>query len=747
MSLEKRPTFILSLLLAFCIIFGVTCIVAYNSYKKTTDAVIHSNETRANLMAELILDHQRAAIGVIRSYGSRPLLVDSVKRKDFEGALRHLADLVKNNPEMGRAFISNPDSNVWANFPVDREALNKDRSHRDWYKGVSKGWKPYISSVYKMTGEEKDLAIAVCVPIFDEKENVLGILCAAQSTTFFRKIIGEVGMNLETNITLLDQKGRIIRSNWFPYTREEVDYPSFDLAERVIRGEKGNVEIQDSYDGNRIKYVSFAPVGGIGWSIIVEKAKSDVIRSEYSYLILITAISSLIYMVVVLSLIHLRGKRRKLGELTKLAAELEERVRQRTSELEAANQELKEGIAERNRAEDVLRESERKYRELVQSANSIILRMDSQGRVTFFNEFAEAFLGYKAKEILGQSVVGTIIPETDTAGEDLVQMIQDIAINPERYINKQTENKLHSGEHVWIAWTNKVIRNKRGDLVEILCIGNDITERKWAEEALADRTFQLDRMNRELIALNAELDDFTHMASHDLQEPLRILTAYSDLLPKDLGHSLPERAIQDLGFITDAARRMQTLIQDLLALSRAGQFAKKRGKILLGECACRALDVLAMRVKETGAEIGRDDLPEVWGDFVSLTQLYQNLIGNALKFSGEQRPIIRLTLEERNGDWIFGVKDNGIGIEPKYAHEIFKPFKRLHGRAEYEGSGIGLAICRKIVERHGGKIWVESELGKGAHFRFTISRRRRKRGGSDEGSLQGEPSGHPPGGG
>ena len=264
-------------------------------------------------------------------------------------------------------------------------------------------------------------------------------------------------------------------------------------------------------------------------------------------------------------------------------------------------------------------------------------------------------------------------------------------------------------------------------LGRIHIFGLDITERKRAEQALADQKVQLERLNRELVALNADLDDFTHMASHDLQEPLRTLTAFSDLLRKDLGQSLPERAAKDLGFITDASKRMHTLIQDLLALSRVGRAAKKREKVSLRECADQALEALAMRVKETGAQLILDELPEVWGDSILLTQLYQNLIGNALKFSGDRHPIIRLTLEERDGDPIFGVKDNGIGIEPKYAQQIFEPFRRLHGRAEYEGSGIGLAICRKVVERHGGKIWVESEPGKGAHFRFMILHRKRKR--------------------
>ena len=147
----------------------------------------------------------------------------------------------------------------------------------------------------------------------------------------------------------------------------------------------------------------------------------------------------------------------------------------------------------------------------------------------------------------------------------------------------------------------------------------------------------------------------------------------------------------------------------------------------LSECADQALEALAIRVKETGAKISRDKLPDVWGDSTLLTQLYQNLIGNALKFIGDYPPIIQLTFEEKEEDRIFGVKDNGIGIESKYAQQIFKPFVRLHGRAKYEGSGIGLAICHKIVERHGGKIWVESEPGKGAHFRFTMHHRMRER--------------------
>lgn len=243
-----------------------------------------------------------------------------------------------------------------------------------------------------------------------------------------------------------------------------------------------------------------------------------------------------------------------------------------------------------------------------------------------------------------------------------------------------------------------------------------------ARQALEDSVGQLGQANRELARKNTELDQFSYVASHDLQEPLRKLTAFSSLLVQDLGGELPEQAAKDLSFITDAAERMKTLVQDLLRLSRAGRTAMRRERISLDDCVDRALEALAARIEETEAEITREDLPEIVGDATMLTQLYQNLIGNALKFVGcHQRPVVRLSAQRVAGEWEFGVWDNGIGIKPEYAEQIFEPFKQLHSRSEYQGSGIGLAICRKTVERHGGRIWVEPASGGGSQFKFTIA--------------------------
>lgn len=224
----------------------------------------------------------------------------------------------------------------------------------------------------------------------------------------------------------------------------------------------------------------------------------------------------------------------------------------------------------------------------------------------------------------------------------------------------------------------------------------------------------------ELTRLNTELGEFTHIASHDLQEPLRKLVIFCEWLAQDLGTDLPERAVKDMAFISDAAQRMRNLVQDLLILSQAGNRELKAEPISLETVADSALESLALRIEECCAVITRDPLPEVRGDATLLTQLYQNLIGNALKYAGESPPRIHLDAARVGGEWVLGVRDNGIGINPEYAEQIFQPFKRLHGRERYEGTGIGLAICRKAVERHHGRIWVESEEGKGAHFRFEL---------------------------
>jgi light-regulated signal transduction histidine kinase (bacteriophytochrome) len=219
---------------------------------------------------------------------------------------------------------------------------------------------------------------------------------------------------------------------------------------------------------------------------------------------------------------------------------------------------------------------------------------------------------------------------------------------------------------------------------------------------------------------NAELEQFAYVASHDLQEPLRMVASFTQLLAKRYQGKLDADADEFIGYAVDGARRMQALINDLLAYSRIGTQGKEFATVDSEVALATALRNLKTAVAESRAQVTHDPLPTLRADEAQLCQVFQNLIGNAVKFHGPETPHVHVTVEKEGGDWRFTVKDDGIGISLEYAQRIFVVFQRLHSTAEYPGTGIGLAIAKKIVERHGGRIWVDSTPGKGSTFCFTL---------------------------
>jgi len=252
-----------------------------------------------------------------------------------------------------------------------------------------------------------------------------------------------------------------------------------------------------------------------------------------------------------------------------------------------------------------------------------------------------------------------------------------------------------------------------GNLMSMVGTVLDITERKKAEEVLAITMADLQRSNK-------DLEQFAYVASHDLQEPLRMVASYTQLLAERYENQLDDKAKKFIHYAVDGAVRMQQLINDLLAYSRIGTRGKPLEFVDAHTALGEAINNLKMNIDETKVIITNDELPKVRADASQLALLFQNLISNAVKFHGTEKPHIHISVRNEGRDWLFSVKDNGIGIEQQYADKIFIIFQRLHTREEYPGSGIGLAICKKIVERHGGRIWFESEFGKGATFYFTI---------------------------
>jgi signal transduction histidine kinase len=249
---------------------------------------------------------------------------------------------------------------------------------------------------------------------------------------------------------------------------------------------------------------------------------------------------------------------------------------------------------------------------------------------------------------------------------------------------------------------------------------SDITERRRAEEEIKESARKLADYAKDLERSNADLQQFAYVASHDLQEPLRTVASYCQLLQRRYQGKLDQDADEFISFAVEAASRMQQLINDLLQYSRVGTRGKPLEPTDCAKAAAAALDNLKIAIEESGASVSCDPLPVVAGDPVQLIQLFQNLVGNAIKFRGERPVAVEIRVENQGSEWLFSVRDNGIGFEPKYSERIFMIFQRLHTRDEYPGTGMGLAICKKIVERHAGRIWAESEPGVGSTFWFTL---------------------------
>ncbi len=369
-------------------------------------------------------------------------------------------------------------------------------------------------------------------------------------------------------------------------------------------------------------------------------------------------------------------------------------------------------ITERKWVEETLRQSEERSRLIVSNAKDYaILMLDPDGNIVNWNEGAERMKGYRAEEIIGQHF------SRFHSSEDISNGIPGRELEEAARIGR-CENEgwriRKNGSRLFASVAITALRDEKGMLRGFGKITRDITERKKSEEHLV-------KTMKELSQSNDELQQFAYVASHDLQEPLRMVASYTQLLAKRYKGQLDADADEFIDFAVDGCNRMQALIQDLLAYSRSGSSGKAVRKISSENALSEAVTNLRATIEESGAIVTHDALPSIITDDTQLALVFQNLIGNGIKYRGVEAPRVHISATRNDGEeWTFSVRDNGLGIEPQYFERIFILFQRLHGRQEFEGTGIGLAICKKIVERLGGRIWVESQPEEGSTFYFSL---------------------------
>ncbi len=357
-------------------------------------------------------------------------------------------------------------------------------------------------------------------------------------------------------------------------------------------------------------------------------------------------------------------------------------------------------------AQDELKDSEEQFSTFMEMLPAAAFIKKNDSAFKYVNKFLND--QFEANEWIGKKLQANLPSQKKQFSALNDKQALSLTQNYEEYLYDK-KNELRYFE----TWKFPIRRKEKPTLIGGIAI--DITKRKLYENKINYYIKELERNNK-------ELEEFNYVASHDLREPLRTITSYCDLLSEDIGKDMNDMVKEDLNFITDATTRMNVLIQDLLQLSRAKKIEFEFKKVDLNALIATVLRDLELKIKETNTTVTYTNMPIVMGDYMQLSQVIQNLLTNAIKFKSDKDPVIKLYVKEQNSFYEIYIEDNGIGIDKQYQQQIFSAFKRLHSRDKYEGTGIGLAICKKIIERHNGTIRIESEVGIGSKFIISLKK-------------------------
>jgi PAS domain S-box-containing protein len=673
------PAVILILILPLLFIGAVSYLQASRDLTVNAYARRQSLAYLAAITLKQRLDHLKD-IGVSLATRVRfRQLIGEGKWREAAEILRHVP---KDFPFIERLFVTASDGTLMVDVPELAGVRGRNFAFRDWHKGVSRNWLPYVSDIYKRSAVPEYNVIAVAVPVKAENRGVMAILVLQLRLNALLQWARELEVESSGSVYVVDRQGHGVALG--PTAADEVaDLSPVPAVGRALAGERGIETAWDPIE-KETRLAAYEPVPGYGWGIVIQQPAAAAFAARDATLTQILLAYGLICLfAAALAYLFVRT------------------------------------LAERKQHEEALKDSEERFRGMAEAAEDAIISADQQGRITFFNHGAERVFGHGGHVMIGKPLTA-IMPERFRDAHQ-AGLKRFLATGEARVVGRTVElvGLKSDGSEFPLELSLSSWKMDQGAF--FTGIVRDITERKQAEENVRKLNEHLNLRAIELEAANKELEAFSYSVSHDLRAPLRAVDGFSRILLQKHGAALPPDALRYQNLICENAQQMGRLIDDLLSFSRLSRQPLKRQAVEPRQIVDEALRHLSRESDNGHAQISVSKLRACQADPALLKQVYVNLISNAIKYSRKREGArIEIGCMDDNGPPIYYVRDNGVGFEMKYADKLFGVFQRLHRAEEYEGTGVGLAIVQRIVNRHGGRIWADAGIDKGATFYFTL---------------------------